>query len=174
MPTTDEEIMRQLMATFKLEADEHLQAMNELLLKLEKNQDASQTQPLIEDIFREAHSLKGAARAVDAALVESVAHGIENVFAAAKRGEIEPTPGLYDLFYEALDRITVALTSLSEGGEAIGDSDDLLKRLEEAGTGALRAAAPKTARPKAERIPKNIDVDDVREILGEKIVDSKT
>src|SRR3989304_5992572 len=124
MPTTDEEIMRQLMATFKLEADEHLQAMNELLLKLEKNQDASQTQPLIEDIFREAHSLKGAARAVDAALVESVAHGIENVFAAAKRGEIEPTPALYDLFYEALDQITAALTALAGGSQPSADAGD--------------------------------------------------
>lgn len=155
MPITDEEIMRQLMATFKLEADEHLQALNELVLKLEKTKAAAPAQVLIEDIFREAHSLKGASRAVDASVIESLAHGIENVFSAAKRQEIEPSPDLYDLLYEALDAITAALKALAEGVEPSRNTDDLLSRLESAGQGKLesksrasgdggRAAAPKS------------------------------
>lgn len=140
------------MATFKLEADEHLQAMNELLLKLEKNKDKGAVKPLIEDIFREAHSLKGAARAVDAAVIESVAHGVENVFAAAKRGEIETRPALYDLLYEALDQISAGLSALAEGRQSDQDTNDLLERLELASvptraTGSEPAQPTKTTKP---------------------------
>src|SRR3990172_4563076 len=144
MRTTDEEIMRQLMATFRLEADEHLQALNDSLLELEKTRDQAAALPLIENIFREAHSLKGAARAVGAAMIETIAHGVENVSAAAKREEIEPSQALYDLLYEALDRIAIALEAIAEGRQIDGDADDLLERLD----GAVKGrAAPKAPQP---------------------------
>lgn len=156
MGITDEEIMRQLMATFKLEADEHLQAMNGLLLKLEKNQDDSAVQPLIEAVFREAHSLKGAARAVDAGLIESVSHGIENVFAAAKRGEIGAGPVLFDLLYEALDLISAGLAALAEGREPDHETGDLLERLESAAAGEVFHRRRKTD-PAPDSAPKSAD-----------------
>ena len=159
MPTTDEEIMRQLMATFKLEADEHLQAMNDLLLRLEKNKDSSAAQSLLEEVFREAHSLKGAARAVDAGAIESVAHGVENVFATAKRGEIEAGPALFDLLYEALDRISAALAALAEGCEPDGETGDLLERLESAAKGDVRHRRRKTDRVKPDAGSKPADTE---------------
>ncbi|MDP1809447.1 MAG: hybrid sensor histidine kinase/response regulator [Actinomycetota bacterium] len=159
MPTTDEEIMRQLMATFKLEADEHLQAMNELLLKLEKNKDNSAVQSLIEEVFREAHSLKGAARAVDAGVIESVAHGVENVFATAKRGEIETGPALFDLLYEALDRISAGLAALAEGCEPEDETGDLLQRLESAAKVGVRKTARRADRVKPDSGSKPTDAE---------------
>lgn len=145
MPISDEEIMRQLMSTFKGEAEEHVQNMNTLLLKLEKEKDADRTsrETTIQEIFREAHSLKGAARAVDATAIESISHGIENVFAAAKRQEIAASPALYDLLYAALDQVGSALEAVVEGKAVGQDSSDLIRRLDDAANN--KSFAPETA-----------------------------
>ena len=132
MSKDDAEILAQLVATFRVEAAEHLQAMNAILLELEKGKDADANLPLIENLFREAHSLKGAARAVDAGSIESIAHGLESVFAASKRQKTMLAPVLYDLLYESLDQISASLDSSDDEQ----DSDEKLKvmcaRLDEA------------------------------------------
>jgi hypothetical protein len=59
---TDAEIMAQVQAAFQEDQAEHRQAIGELLLELERNPDHSQRQMLLDQLFREAHSLKGGAR----------------------------------------------------------------------------------------------------------------
>jgi two-component system chemotaxis sensor kinase CheA len=59
----DEAFLARLLVTFSIEAQEHIQKIADGLLKLEKADDTSRF-PLIEEIYREFHSLKGAARAV--------------------------------------------------------------------------------------------------------------
>ena len=59
----NEDFMRELRATFRVEAAEHLHAMAEGLEQLAASPDAQGRAPLLESIFRAAHSLKGAARA---------------------------------------------------------------------------------------------------------------
>ena len=60
---TDVEIMAQVLAAFQEEQAEHRQAAGELLLELERCPDHQQRQALVDQLFREAHSLKGGARA---------------------------------------------------------------------------------------------------------------
>ena len=141
MPLSDEEIMRQLMSTFKAEADDHLEILNERLLELEKG-SADDRQGLLEEVFREAHSLKGAARAVDAGAIETTAHRVENVFAAAKRGELELKPSHFDLLYEGVDCMKAALSAVVEGADASDNSSLLagLDRVVEASAGAPHEA----------------------------------
>ncbi|MCK4268409.1 MAG: Hpt domain-containing protein, partial [Actinomycetia bacterium] len=148
MSKTEDTISQQLMATFRIEADEHLQNLNSLLLTVEKGQDPDLLQTLIEDMFREAHSLKGAAHAVDATFMEVIAHGLENVFAAAKRGEIITTPALFDTLYEALDQISTSLETLGSAEEANNDPTELCERLDKAAKGDLS--------PSQKKIPANV------------------
>jgi len=61
MSTEDEEFTKRLRATFQIEAEEHLQAIASGLLALEKSPSVPR-QEAIDDIYREAHSLKGAVR----------------------------------------------------------------------------------------------------------------
>lgn len=110
MSPADEEFLRQLRATFKVEAAEHLQAISAGLMSLEKTTDAALQKPLIETVFRAAHSLKGAARAVDFNDIESVCQTLENLFAAWKRQESAPTPASLDTAHKALDRMTLAIS----------------------------------------------------------------
>ena len=65
MSTKEDEFLKSLRATFKVEAGEHLQAIAAGLLALEKTPVPDEQRGLIETVFRAAHSLKGAARAVN-------------------------------------------------------------------------------------------------------------
>lgn len=155
MPLTEDEIMLQLMSTFKAEADDHLTSLTSLLLRLEKaDEDGAE---LLEEIFRAAHSLKGAARAVEIECIETTSHGMENVFAAAKRGDLTLTPGHYDLLYKAIDKISSCLTALAAGEPAPEADEALLGRLEESVTAVetdnqpALAEATGQAKPKAKK-----------------------
>jgi two-component system chemotaxis sensor kinase CheA len=102
MPANDEEFLEKLRAAFTLEADEHLQAMSAGLLDLEKNPGNGS---LIEVIYREAHSLKGAARAVNITAIETICQSLETVFAAWKSKQTTPAPEAFDRLYRSIDDI---------------------------------------------------------------------
>ena len=110
MTTAEEEFLRNLRATFKVEAAEHLSSMSSGLLELEKVARPEKQLPLIETIFRAAHSLKGAARAVNLTDIESLCQSLESVFAAWKRGESQPTAQSLGTAHRELDKISGILT----------------------------------------------------------------
>lgn len=121
MKSSDDEFLRELEAAFQIEADEHLQAMSSGLLELEKTPAAPD---LLETVFREAHSLKGAARAVNMTDVEAVCQSLETVFAAWKRQEIVPSPPFFDTIHHALDLVSRLLRA-GLGGEAAPDKSQI-------------------------------------------------
>jgi two-component system, chemotaxis family, sensor kinase CheA len=109
MTVADEEFLRSLRATFKVEAAEHLQEIGKGLLHLEKAAAPEAQQQLIETVFRAAHSLKGAARAVDFTEIESLCQSIEDLFAAWKRRESLPTPSTLDAAHRTVDKMAEAI-----------------------------------------------------------------
>ena len=111
MTAADEEFLRSLRATFKVEAGEHLQEIGKGLLHLEKAAAPEVQQQLIETVFRAAHSLKGAARAVDFTEIESLCQSIEDLFAAWKRRESLPTPSSLDTAHRAIDKMAQAISA---------------------------------------------------------------
>ncbi|MEW5721400.1 MAG: Hpt domain-containing protein, partial [Chloroflexota bacterium] len=114
MFTLDDDIMRQLRATFKVEAAEHIQAMNRILLALEQNPEGEERAELLEEIFREAHSLKGAAGAADLGEVEATAHRLENTFGAARSGKIKLTREICDVLYAGIDAVSTVVDAALE------------------------------------------------------------
>jgi two-component system chemotaxis sensor kinase CheA len=107
--SADDEFLKTLRATFRVEAAEHLDAIATGLVALEKTSDAPARRGAIESIFRAAHSLKGAARAVDFTEIESLCQSLENLFASWKREETAPTPSSLDTAHLALDRMMAAI-----------------------------------------------------------------
>lgn len=110
-----EQIRNQLIANFKAEQAEHVQNINQGLLNLEKNPSADARQALLDDIFREAHSLKGAARAVGMATIESLGHAMEDILLQVKEGKREITSDIFDLLYQALDMIEQIIAQAESG-----------------------------------------------------------
>ncbi|MBI9034251.1 MAG: response regulator [Bacteroidales bacterium] len=109
MVFNEEEFKKRLLATFKIEADEHILSMTEKFIELEQEPATDQKKELVEIVYREAHSLKGAARAVDLLDVETICRGLESLFSAVKKGELDLNPGMFDVLHETLDLIKLVL-----------------------------------------------------------------
>ncbi len=80
------DIRQKLLATFQLEHRDHVDQIRALLAAVEKSGEPAGGE--LEEVFRRAHSLKGAARAVDLRPVEGLAHHLETLFSRMRRGEL--------------------------------------------------------------------------------------
>jgi two-component system, chemotaxis family, sensor kinase CheA len=129
MRTKDEEFLARLQAAFRAEAEEHVQAMSSGLLQLEGLPPAEERTPIIESVYREAHSLKGAARAVNMTEIEAVCQSLENVFSSWKRGEITPRREQFDILHRAVDSVAQLLDSA--GGTRAAPAKEQIARLTE-------------------------------------------
>jgi two-component system, chemotaxis family, sensor kinase CheA len=114
MDNKNEEFLKRLRATFHIEAEEHVRAISAGLIELEKEQGPEKRAQGLETIFRETHSLKGAARSVGLDGIESMCQPMESIFAALKRQEISLNPVLYDLLHQTTDSI---MQLVAETGE---------------------------------------------------------
>ena len=104
----EEALALELMATYRAEARERLEAVTRLLLELEREPAAPSTPERIEQIYREIHSLKGAARSVSQSAMEGATHAFEDVlFAARDRASAEDLP--LRSWYTHLDRLAALL-----------------------------------------------------------------
>ena len=132
------DIRQQLLAAFEVEHREHLDAIRAGLAGGREGRA-----PDWNDIFRRAHSLKGAARAVDLPPVEAVAHRLETLFerVAAGGGLDRAAEAATQL---ALDRIEAFVAGMKGGGEPQmpGDALEALDRCL-----AGEAAEPRPAPP---------------------------
>lgn len=147
MPAQNDELLKRLLATFKVEAQEHIQAIASGLLELEKTSDQETRAGLLDATFRHAHSLKGAARTVNMTDIETLCQSLEGVFACLKRDELAPTPELFDLLHRVVDALGKLLGFLEEGLSvgALPPVADLAHSLQNVVTGKPAAKPPELA-----------------------------
>lgn len=134
MASKDEEFQKKLLSTFKVEANDRMQKLSSELLALEKGGQGDVNQSMIESIYRELHSLKSAARAVNLTSIESICQRLESTFAFFKKNKKKPAPEQFDLLYKASDIIERLLKNLGEENlpliEASGSQfDELINHL---------------------------------------------
>jgi two-component system, chemotaxis family, sensor kinase CheA len=101
----DKDLLKKLLATFAIEAEEHLAAISSGLVELETATSPERQMEIVEKVFREAHSLKGAARAVNLVEVESACQSLENMFAKLKAKEATLSPELFDHLHQMADAL---------------------------------------------------------------------
>ena len=134
--TTEEDFQKQLMATFQAELEEHLNILSDGVLTLEKNPGAKPSRDLLQEMFRAAHSLKGAARAVELSDLETISHKLEDTLGAFKKGVIEPSSELADLLLASLDLLRKAMEAHMSGQPLrMSDYQPLLVQLGKAALG---------------------------------------
>src|SRR5438552_1259058 len=100
------------MSTFVEEVADHVRSFNHDLLALESGQGDPAS--LLQSLFRTAHNLKGASRAVDVGLVESACHSLEDILARARDGERPLDAGAFEILFATADAIEDAGTRLKE------------------------------------------------------------
>src|SRR6202165_1984736 len=109
MGEKDQELLKRLLATFKVEAEEHVSAISSGLIELEKVSSPERRMEIVEGVFREAHSLKGAARSVNLVRIESACQSLEGLFARLKSREVSLSPELFDQLHHMADTLSALL-----------------------------------------------------------------
>ncbi|PKO84176.1 MAG: hybrid sensor histidine kinase/response regulator [Betaproteobacteria bacterium HGW-Betaproteobacteria-11] len=142
MAGKNDDFLKKLLTTFRIEADEHLKSISAGLLELEKMPASNRQAEIVENIFRDAHSLKGAARAVSLTDIESVCQSLESVFSALKGKTLASAPPLFDLLYQTIDALNARLTPQAAETGKPGVAA-LIRRLDD----ALRGVMPTTGEP---------------------------
>ena len=120
-------------AMFAEEAEGRLATLSELLLELERNGD---DQDLLSSVFREAHTLKGAAAVVGLADVLRVAHAMEEVLEGLRRGHRSATPATVDALLGAVDGMRELVPAVLTGHDRAAQADHLVATLQDPPPGA--------------------------------------
>jgi two-component system chemotaxis sensor kinase CheA len=111
-----EELIKKLRDAFMAEAEERLNTISTSLAALEEALPSPEQQkPILEILFREVHSLKGASRVVNLEEVESLSQSAEETFGALKRKEILLSPALFEEVCHTVDSIKAVLMNFEKG-----------------------------------------------------------
>ncbi|KAM3093856.1 response regulator [Phormidesmis sp. 146-12] len=100
-----------LMELFRQEVEEQATRLNNGLIAIEAQPDATQE---LEALMRSAHSIKGAARIVGLNAAVELAHDMEDCFVAAQSQALTLTPDQIDILFRGVD----LLQTLSQTPEA--------------------------------------------------------
>ncbi len=149
MANRDELLLERLRGMFAIEAEEHLAAISVGLLDLEKGPTDSERAKIVETTFRKAHTLKGAARAVNLTTIVRLCHDLESTFADLSRQRIALSPALLDLLHQgfAMVKEFLPLTEEEIPSERQTALEALLQRLAAAQSPTTQEASPSVAPP---------------------------
>jgi two-component system chemotaxis sensor kinase CheA len=113
------DIRQRLLATFQIEHRDHVEQIRSLLAMIEKTAGPPAGVQL-DEAFRRAHSLKGAARAVDLKPVEDLAHHLETLFFRVRQGVLPLNQEVAGVVQQVLDVSEDCVTGLSDNRPALG------------------------------------------------------
>lgn len=114
------------LARFKEETEDHLRNLNKGLLTLEKEPT---NKSVIEELFREAHTLKGSATMMGFDNISGIAHAIEDIFDRLRNQQITFGGEVADVIFSALDSIEKILEETLKGKELTVDATEIIERL---------------------------------------------
>lgn len=114
---------KELRDLFKIESEEHIGKLEDGFLRLEKE---PKNQPLLEEVFREAHSLKGAARMLGLTGIQDISHSIEDILGNATKGKTVLKSETIDRLYKGLDAIKNLVQEALTGEKSEVDVKEVL------------------------------------------------
>ncbi|WP_088032029.1 chemotaxis protein CheA [Evansella clarkii] len=134
------------------ESREHLQAVNDHLLVLEKNPSEVS---LVNEIFRSAHTLKGMAATMQFEDIASLTHQMENVLDLIRNEKLSVTTEVIDITFEAVESLEKMVEDISRDGTGKKDVSHLVSRLEQIEKGS----SPETNNPAQKEPPSSASFD---------------
>ena len=162
------ELRQKLLATFQVEHKEHLERIRSILAVLEQK-DGTPAGADVDEAFRRAHSLKGAARVVDLHPIETLAHRLETLFSRVREGGVHLDLALLGVVHRVLDSTEDWLAALSES-RPLPDTTRALEAIEaalniEAQTPQTRAEVPAPALPFQKLETVRVNTEDLDRLL---------
>ncbi|MHB1341497.1 MAG: hybrid sensor histidine kinase/response regulator [Coriobacteriia bacterium] len=154
---------------FQEEATEYLQRLNEGVITLEGDPG---NRELIDQMLRDAHTLKGSSRMVGLLEIADVAHRLEDIMVKVRDGEMKYTSDMSDGFFEALDTIVFLSENAGKDVSAEIDIPAVLARLaavaDAGGPAASATSAPSAPVEAVSGEPSEVsDSDDIAEAADE-------
>lgn len=129
--------------TFFDEAVDHLATIESALLRLESDPNDL---PLVNDIFRAAHSIKGASGSLGLLDIATFTHSMESLLDRLRSGEIATTSQHVDLLLRAADTLQLLLAAARTNQAAPSTAATVAAALD----AALAAGGVASARPAAD------------------------
>ncbi|HZW82824.1 MAG TPA: Hpt domain-containing protein, partial [Candidatus Deferrimicrobium sp.] len=118
---------RELLGFFLQESAEQVEKFSEGLLNLER--DGAGTE-LVNELFRSAHTLKGASGTMGFSTIVKLTHLAEDVLDDLRNGKNQVSPELIDTLLNVADRIKCMLADIQNSGDGQLDVEDLVIRLQ--------------------------------------------
>ena len=133
----------QYMEMFLDESHEHLQSLNEGLLSLEEN---SEDVAVVNEIFRNAHTLKGMSATMGYNKIAELTHEMEDVLDLIRKEQLKLNEDIIDTLFKCLDSLEQMINSVGDGeSEDVVDVTDLVSTLSAISKGESAPAAAPTA-----------------------------
>ena len=114
-----DELLRQVLGVYVAELREQAQRISAALLAMER--DAAAIPVAIEELYRDAHSLKGSSASLGITDLEALAHELESALLGVRKQQQPLTPALVDVGLRAMDAVqqrSVGLEADSDHGLA--------------------------------------------------------
>ena len=128
------------------EAQEHLEALNQSMVDLEKDPG---NPDVLTEIFRSAHTLKGMSATMGFDQLTELAHEMENVLDGLRSGDIEVNADIVDLLFGCFDMLGAIVAGIAEESRKTVDTRPLIEALRGVYGGEKGAPLP-AGRPRAE------------------------
>ncbi|MGR3317874.1 MAG: Hpt domain-containing protein [Candidatus Anammoxibacter sp.] len=117
------EEMDDILKEFITETTEGLEGIDQDLITFEKTPD---DRPLLDQIFRSIHTIKGGSGFLDLGRVESVAHYSENILSKIRDGKLNLDSTIMNVLLEAIDALKDIVSTIeSTGNEGENDYKDI-------------------------------------------------
>lgn len=136
----------EMMTDFTQNTGEIMQTLDDTVLKLEQNPTDRET---IEEIFRAAHTLKGAAGMFGFKSIERVMHRMENLFDLVRKGKLVPNSDTIDVVFQGLDILKKLLAAVLTGKPSGVKTAPIVRMLELAAEGKATGIKKNSGTPTA-------------------------
>ncbi|MBB3109412.1 two-component system chemotaxis sensor kinase CheA [Paenibacillus phyllosphaerae] len=136
--------MNAYLSMFIDESNDHLQALNENLLRLESDpEDVS----IVQIIFRSAHTLKGMSATMGFEDLAALTHEMENVLDLVRNNKLKMDSFIFDTLFKSLDALENMVQDVIAGGSGKADVTHIVTALKSIVSGDYKnqASAPVAA-----------------------------
>jgi len=159
--------MNQYLAMFIDESKDHLQSLNENLLKLESSPEDI---AIVQIIFRSAHTLKGMSATMGYQDIASLTHEMENVLDLVRNNKLTMNGGIFDVLFKSTDFLEILVQDIIDGGTGQADVSSVVTILKSIVSGDFKSQDSEDK--KSSSIGKEMELDEYQFSVLEQSLDS--
>lgn len=126
--------LEEFLEFYLLDSQEQIDKLGTGLLQLEKG---GSNIGLINDLFRSAHSLKGASGTMGFTPIVALTHAAEDLLDRLRQGKIEVTLTMIDILLDVTDRVKAMLSQVEQRQAINVEYEDLVKAMKDLVSGKL-------------------------------------